>query len=132
MRYEVTFRFSRDIDCDSSCDPKASRTGLRFGLLGSAIACSVLSLGCCQSAFANGIATAENIHLGVDSLNGILCTPECGRFFREGREQFEQEIQTIEEGLNQPEDATPLRIDPELPQKREQWQQGIEQGIENT
>ncbi|MEL6903152.1 MAG: hypothetical protein AAFP07_19625 [Cyanobacteria bacterium J06606_4] len=122
MQYSVAPRSSRSVDCQA----QASRISLRGVLRGSAIACSVISLGFGQSALANGIDTAGNIHLPVDSVNGILCTTECGRFFREGRAQFEQEIQTIEEGLNQPEDVILLRIDPELPQKREQWQQDVE------
>ncbi|MEL6470797.1 MAG: hypothetical protein AAFQ74_13795 [Cyanobacteria bacterium J06623_4] len=123
MQYSVAPSSLRSVDCQA----QASHTGLRGVLWGSAIAaCSVISLGFGQSALANGIDAGGNIHLPVDSLNGILCTTECGRFFREGREQFEQEIQTIEEGLNQPEDVILLRIDPELPQKREQWQQDVE------
>ena len=102
--------------------------------IGSALGWVVLSLTPGQVASANGVPSAQTLETlrNSDVLNGILCEPDCGRFFEAGQEQFEVEIQRLEERISHVDEADALlQIDPALQEQTEEWQQEFEQEVQS-
>lgn len=94
----------------------------------SLLARPVLNLLLSQTALANevpGVLLYETLP-SVSALN-IACEPDCGRFFEEGRTQFEQEIQRLEDRLSYLyEEENLLDIDPSVQEQIESRQLELE------
>ena len=99
--------------------------------LGASFVLGLASFALASPAAANGTGAlaSDAPSFRLDAINGVLCTAECGRYFREGTERFQQEIRQLEKAPEQVEnDDALLRIDSNLSQQVESWQQTLESG----